>query len=205
VRTEPRTGEAQLKAVSRDPDVLSCAKTGASGFELFGGAQTQGPLLVLPQAGANFFPTLIQKVSLAAVDVGVVPTFATKDIDSIFDQLGLDRDPDLGQMVFEFVLPTQVSRERFSNIQVHARAAKAIAYRNEGEWTRDLDRTTEDGIAMLLNVEAKDGFGAEVEVGYTNYGTDPPTQITLAGMLSRRGSITYNMILPEGVTQGAEL
>lgn len=115
-----------------------------------------GPVLIEPRAADDFMPTILQRVSLSG-DSPYLPVFSTAQINQIFADIGLQRDPDKGQ-IMALVISDTLSGAYIVDVgaSVHSAYAEATAYKVDGTWTTQAEATTSDGdgLAFLANVDA---------------------------------------------------
>lgn len=199
--TKPISGAARLMTLGELPFSFACLSTEAGHrFELRGGNSRSGDdggLRIDPVGHDAFKPTLIQKVVRTDVEIPAIPVVATEDFDRIFASLGIRPRKNRGQIVVEVVQPMAGVAYRIPNVEIRCAAAEAIAYRTDGEWTTELDRTGGDGLALLINVPADEDLGALVDWSYINHAFADARVDELERVYAIQGGITYLSFFPE--------
>ncbi len=198
--TEPISGDYEVRAHGLDPRHMACAKGGgSSAFSLLGGSTdngSKGPLLLLPEDDA-FWPTMIQQAPTRNQDLMVVPVFSVAHIQQIFDDTGIEPDPDKAHILVEAVNNGQMGSDRALDVAVSSASAAAVAYSNGGTWSTSLDETGADGLAALLNIDAFDqGMGEQVELGFVNSALKDEDNDGTQSVWVIAGAVTYFTLYP---------
>lgn len=199
--TKPVTGEVLLRTLGRLPRTWACTTTEAGApFELYGGDEDGegGGLRIDPVDHEEFYPTMLQKIQRAGRSYSVVPVVGKDELDGIFADLDVARDPEKGQILVEFAIVTSLGeRHRVDGIRLQSGGAGAVAYRDRDTWSTEVDRTTVDGLALLVNVNSADDFGLRIDAHYEDVDTPDATAQPLEDLYSITGGITYLAVTPE--------
>jgi hypothetical protein len=197
-------GAARLLTLGRLPLTWACteAEAGAT-FELLGGLADDadgGGVRIDPLDHDEFYPTMIQRMDRAGRSYMVIPVFGTNEIDGIFADLDVAMDPNKGQVLMEAVyVPSAGERHRLSGIEFESGAAETVAYRTAEGWSTDVNETSLDGLALLINVNSADNLGLSVDWHYTDHSKSEPEAIKgEAKLYSISGGVTYLAMTPEG-------
>jgi hypothetical protein len=193
------SGKADVYAESREAGFIACTETEGAYFELLGGATSVGPLIIAPQdpESANYWPTVLQQSHRHNQNLREIPVFGKDEMETIFDDVGIEPDPERGHIVVEFVFVQDSERLRQNAIELRTLSG-AVAYRNADEWSRDLEQTTGDGLAVALNVGALGGLGSKVDLRYVVDPQNSDQEITIPSVVVARGAVTYVALTPEG-------
>jgi hypothetical protein len=163
------TDTAAIYGRSRAGGALTCTEVnGSRQFNLTNPTGDPGPMRVQPVGvGADFAATLLNLVDYEELPLRI-PVFSRVVINDLFDDIGLDRDLDLGTIVIEVLEPPgffgNETRPRHAGSGFTLDAAEIVAYRVNGRWTLDAEATSDEGLAALVNVPGAPGLGRQVRV-----------------------------------------
>lgn len=189
----PLYGIAEVYAPSaRAPNFACGAADGGQPFELYGPLTGATRMRIDPaEDNDTFYPTLINLVNVAALaPTDEVPVFPTELIDRLFDDIGVERDPEQGTLIIQVL---GLNNVRWSGAKFSLGGA-VIAYRQGSEWSTSLDSTTGDGMAAVVNVPAGILFGDPISVLHEEANGDS----TMRELYAATGAITFVQTSPAG-------
>jgi hypothetical protein len=115
-------------------------------------------------------------------------------VDQIFEDIGIERDPDRAQLLVVAVSGTDFNGALLpaEGVPVHAAAAQAVAYKDSNGWTTSRNDTsaTGDGLALLVNVG-----GYPTVQGHVNILVGEGTSEDDWELIASKGAVTYAIIV----------
>ncbi|HTM43824.1 MAG TPA: hypothetical protein VL137_02655 [Polyangiaceae bacterium] len=198
--TVPITTPADITVLANSGTGLACGQwDGKVPFTLLGGKKGQGPVLIEPVHEGDFMPTVLQKAPRTG-NAPYLPVFMVDQIDKVFTDIGVTRDPDKGQIVIVAISSTLPDGSYFiqDSVEVSSSFAEGVAYKKGNSWstTPTATTTTGDGLALLYNVAAKATIDGSYAVT-TKYQAEEHFNVT-----SVKGAVTYVLKLVSSAASG---
>jgi hypothetical protein len=188
--TTPLSSRATISAWAETGYGFACADwNGEDDYELIGAMQGMGPLRIDPRDGTAFYPTVLDRVNLLTERLPTLVVFTNEQVDGMFEQLQENRDPDAGHVLLEVACPmSDTGRGRWLGTSVSA-SAGTLTYSSGAGFSEELEATTEDGLVLVANIPAAEGFIDSVTI------TSDETSLSFSVVVSS-GAVSFQTYCP---------
>lgn len=184
---------AKIIALAEGGGGLACTDWDTqTSFLLHGVEKGGGPVLIRPLEEGDFVPTLLEQVKRSG-NSPYLPIFPVALVDQIFEDIGMQRDPDRAQIMTVVVSGTDPTGRYFPQpgVTVRSTAAQAVAYKQGATWTTERNDTAAngDGLALLVNVN---GYPTVEGTALVTFEGNLEDEFEL---MASDGAVTYAIVL----------